>query len=217
MEAESPYPCGWCGMPIPQGEDNCPSCGQIFAATRTCHRCQAQVPMTEQVCRNCGTFVGNELQDNAWDPGARRETVPVMPAGSAGVGAPLGEVPAKKPIWARPARIDPVSIAAAGIAVCTICFYWVPNLGLLLSVTGLVLVAIGIFRYFVNTEYGQLWLLIVSAIVLIAGLVFGFAWGRKIDIPITTPGSTSFLLAAPALLASLSPIRSLRSRAGISK
>lgn len=191
------FMCGSCGLPVPVGEVHCPVCGQIFAGTRTCHRCGAIVPVEVMICRNCGTYVGNNPQDVAWDeraPGYASN--PEARAASSGAGwtgteAPGAEtqvfdpqVQSEKPIWARTARMDPYSIAAAGMAVFTICFYWVPNLGAVLALVGLVLAGIGFYRYF-TTDYGHLWLLILSTVILVAGLMFGFAWSHKLDRPIT--------------------------------
>lgn len=183
------FNCGWCGAEVPPGLEYCPNCGHQYTATQTCPRCQTQVPINIRLCSNCGAFLETASVD-ATASGIRMPQAqmqqPAMQATTPGyyTQPAAGVVGArkKKEVWMKGMPLDIWYIIAASFAVASGMFYWVPRLGIILSVIGLVIAAVGYFRFWrMPGEHSGLWLNIAATVILIVAMIFSIKFGSKVE------------------------------------
>ena len=179
--------CGWCGAEVPPGLEYCPNCGHQYVAMQTCPRCGAQVPINIRLCASCGAFLdGAAIRATSAGiiPPANQLPQQAMPA-SAGYYPQPQTVAAgarKKELWMKGQPLDPWYIAAISFAVAAAMFYWVPTLGIALSIIGLVAAGIGWFRFWqLRGEHSGTWLNIAATVILIAALIFSIKWSGRLE------------------------------------
>jgi hypothetical protein len=184
--------CNVCGTVVPDNRVNCPTCGQMEHRAIPCSHCGYPVGPGEEQCLSCGFSLMQRSHPGRFSSTAEARRCLEQASKTAYPGRSWLDLAfsAQEPVPATgkaqdatcehdeySRRTDPYFLVAFVLGAASLLFAWMPNIGLGLAGTAVIVALLGYRRYFSYRQRGRykgLWVNYLATVAGIAGLAMGF-------------------------------------------